>query len=105
MRSTFFIRSIAVFSRCNFGSNYYQQLKFEIMKITSLLILFLLPFLCFAQLKENEKDNKTELVFENTPSKTINNIISIKDQILEEKYIPIKTNVEVLIKHRPPVFC
>jgi len=59
------------------------------MKITSSLILFLLPFLSLAHLKENGKDSKIELAFEKAPSKSINNIISINDQILEEKYISI----------------
>lgn len=59
------------------------------MKTTSLLILFLFPFLCLAQLKENEKDSKTELKYENTPSENINNSASIKNQILEEKFVSI----------------
>ncbi len=53
------------------------------MKITFLPILFLLPFLCLAQLEENEKDTNTELVFHKAASDSIN------DEIHEGKYILI----------------
>ncbi|CAD5276634.1 MULTISPECIES: alpha/beta hydrolase [unclassified Imperialibacter] len=59
------------------------------MKITPTLVLSLLPFLCSAQLKENEKDSKAELALAKSPSEGINISAAIKDQIFEEKYIPI----------------
>ncbi|MES2811566.1 MAG: alpha/beta hydrolase [Bacteroidota bacterium] len=52
------------------------------MKIASSFILFLLPFLCLAQLKENPKDN-------NTQTQTLKNDYDLKNQISEEKYVVI----------------
>jgi pimeloyl-ACP methyl ester carboxylesterase len=57
------------------------------MKITSSFILFLLPFLCLSQLKEDEKGNKTALAFANAQSEGTKNDTSLESQIFEEKYI------------------
>ncbi len=59
------------------------------MKITLTFILFLLPFLCLAQLKENGKISEPELAVAKTSPESINNNVLIKNQILEERYIPI----------------
>ena len=59
------------------------------MKITSLFILFLLPFLCLAQLSENAKDSNTQLAFANAQAKITLNNSALKNQIFEEKYVVI----------------
>ncbi|TDE28722.1 alpha/beta hydrolase [Flavobacterium ranwuense] len=59
------------------------------MKITSLFILFLFPFLCLAQLKETAKDSNTHLAFGNAQTKITLNDSALKNQIFEEKYVVI----------------
>jgi pimeloyl-ACP methyl ester carboxylesterase len=63
--------------------------KFELMKITSLFILFLVPFLSLAQLKENSKGNNTQLASANPQTEIISNDSDLKNQISEEKYVLI----------------
>jgi pimeloyl-ACP methyl ester carboxylesterase len=60
------------------------------MKITSLFILFLLSFLCLAQIKEKAKDSKTKMAFAHVPTTISKNDSALKNQISEEKYILIK---------------
>jgi pimeloyl-ACP methyl ester carboxylesterase len=59
------------------------------MKIVSSFILFLLPFMCLAQLKENAKDSNTQLISPNTQTEIIKNDSDLKNQISEEKYVLI----------------
>jgi pimeloyl-ACP methyl ester carboxylesterase len=59
------------------------------MKNAFLFILFLLPFLCLAQLQESAKDSTTQLAFANAQTKIILNDSDLKNQIFEEKYVLI----------------
>ncbi|QKJ61755.1 S9 family peptidase [Flavobacterium sp. M31R6] len=59
------------------------------MKITSLFILFLVPFLSLAQLKENTKGSNTRLSSANPQTEIILKDSDLKNQISEEKYVLI----------------
>jgi pimeloyl-ACP methyl ester carboxylesterase len=59
------------------------------MKITSLFTLFLLPFLCLAQITENKKNSETTMAFADLPTEISKNDAALKNEISEEKYILI----------------
>ena len=59
------------------------------MKITSLFVLFLAPFLSLAQLKENTKESNTQLASANPQTEITVNNSDLKNQIYEEEYVLI----------------